>query len=88
MYLPQHPSKGGYLILDAKIFVCFVLIGWVTNNQSCLFLDQPRLEKQTELCWQMLILSDFLWKLDIVLKHKSYLDPEIKRYDSVDFTLT
>ena len=32
--------------------------------------------------------SDTNWKLENVLKHKSYLDPQIKDYGSVDFTLT
>jgi len=28
------------------------------------------------------------WKLENVLKYKSYLDPQIKNYGSIDFTLT
>ena len=32
--------------------------------------------------------SDTNWKLNYVLKHNSYLDPQIKSYDLVDFTLT
>ena len=27
-------------------------------------------------------------KLDYMLKHKNYLDPQIKNYGSIDFTLT
>ena len=29
-----------------------------------------------------------LWKLEYVWKHKSCLDPQIKNYSSIDFTLT
>ena len=29
-----------------------------------------------------------VWKLDYVLKHKNCLDPQIKSYGLVDFTLT
>ena len=29
-----------------------------------------------------------LWKLENVLKHKNCLDPQIKNYGSIDFTLT
>ena len=33
-------------------------------------------------------MANTFWKLDYVLKHKSCLDPQIKTYGSVDFTLT
>ena len=32
--------------------------------------------------------EDSIWKLEYVRKHKSYLDPQIKTYGSVDFTIT
>ena len=34
------------------------------------------------------VLHFILWKLEYVWKHKSCLDPQIKNYGSIDFTLT